>query len=227
MSVLEYAFGVQEPTRRRLASYPARLLGTKRRRLGRNELAACCLTAEDVGSIGRGSRIATDALFSTLYGKLLHMAHRELVRHGRGLSVSATTLLHDTYIEITAGEQPLFTDRKSFMVYATRVMRGLLVDRARQQQAQKRGGQFQFVSITDVADTLPGQPVFAVVRDALDALATADAKLARLVDLKFFCGFSLVEIAAMRGVSERTVQRDWEKARLYLRLALDAATSAR
>lgn len=153
------------------------------------------------------------------------MAQRELARHGRGLSVSATTLLHDAYLEITVGEQPRFIDRKSFMVYAGRVMRGLIIDRLRSQQAQKRGGRIQFVPIADAADVLPEQPVFTAVRDALDGLARVDSKLALLVDLKFFCGFSLVEIAAMQGVSERTVQRDWEKARIYLRLTLDAAPS--
>lgn len=177
------------------------------------------------GSASRATRTAADALFSTLYGKLRHMAQRELARHGRGLSVSATTLLHDTYLEVAGRARPLFTDRTSFMVYASRVMRGLIIDRARSQQAQKRGGQFQFVPIADAADSLPDQPLFIAVRDALDALARVDAKLALVVDLKFFCGFSLVEIAAMQGVSERTVQREWDKARIYLRLALDAAAT--
>jgi RNA polymerase sigma factor (TIGR02999 family) len=142
------------------------------------------------------------------------------------LTVSATTLLHDVYLDLACRERVLFTDRKSFMVYAARVMRGLIIDRARGQQAQKRGGQFQFVPVTDVADSLADRPAFNSIRDALDALAKVDSKLALVVDLKFFCGFSLVEIAAMQGVSERTVQRDWEKARIYLRLVLDDAPPA-
>jgi RNA polymerase sigma factor (TIGR02999 family) len=107
------------------------------------------------------------------------------------------------------------------MGYAARVMRGLIIDYARSRQAQKRGGQFEITSIgTDVADALPDAGELSRLGDALDELITVDDRLARVVDLKFFCGFGFGEIAAMTGVSERTVQRDWEKARIYLHRVL-------
>ena len=86
------------------------------------------------------------------------------------------------------------------MAYASRVMRGLIIDYARSRQAQKRGGQFEITSIrTDVAEAIPDAADLGRLSDALDELATVDARLARIVDLKFFCGFSFAEIAAMRA----------------------------
>jgi RNA polymerase sigma factor (TIGR02999 family) len=104
------------------------------------------------------------------------------------------------------------------MGYASRVMRGLIIDYARSRYAQKRGGQFEMTSIkTDVAGAaVPDPDELSRISDALDELATIEPRLAKIVDLKFFCGISFVEISGMLGVSERTVQRDWEKARIYL-----------
>jgi RNA polymerase sigma factor (TIGR02999 family) len=164
-----------------------------------------------------GDHAAADALFTALYEELHRMARRELSKRGAGVTLGATTLLHDAYLDISGREGTAFPDRNRFMAYAARVMRGLIIDYARNRQAQKRGGQFEITSIrTDIAEAIPGVADLVPLSDALDELATADARLARIVDLKFFCGFSFAEIAAMSGVSERTVQRDWEKARIYL-----------
>jgi RNA polymerase sigma factor (TIGR02999 family) len=96
-------------------------------------------------------------------------------------------------------------------------MRGLIIDYARRRQAHKRGGEFTIVSLAgEVRDPSADDRELARMSDALDELATVDPMLAQVVDLKFFCGFSFAEIAAMRGLSERTVQRHWEKARIYL-----------
>ncbi len=109
------------------------------------------------------------------------------------------------------------------MGYASRVMRGIIIDYARSRQAQKRGGQFEITSLsTDVADAMADADELTRISDALDELATVDDRLARIVDLKFFCGFSFAEIAGMLGLSERTVQRDWEKARIYLHQRLQS-----
>jgi RNA polymerase sigma factor (TIGR02999 family) len=103
------------------------------------------------------------------------------------------------------------------MAYAAKVMRGLIIDYARSRQAQKRGGGFELTTLVDaVAESIPDDNELALIGSALDALASVDASLAEVVDLKFFCGFSFAEIAGMRGVSERTVQRRWDKARIYL-----------
>ncbi len=168
-------------------------------------------------SAERGDRAAADELFTALYEELHRMARRELSRRGGGVTLGATTLLHDAYLDISGREGAAFPDRNRFMAYAARVMRGLIIDYARSRQAQKRGGQFEITSIrTDIAEAVPDVADLGQLSDALDELATVDARLARIVDLKFFCGFSFGEIAAMSGVSERTVQRDWEKARIYL-----------
>ena len=100
-------------------------------------------------------------------------------------------------------------------------MRGIIIDYARRRQAQKRGGLFEITAIAPTSPTSAPTPTeLTEISEALDGLAAVDDRLARIVDLKFFCGFSFVEIAGMLGVSERTVQRDWEKARIYLHRVL-------
>lgn len=170
-----------------------------------------------VTSAEQGDQAAADTLFTTLYAELHRMAKRELAKRGAGVTLGATTLLHEAYLDISGREGPAFPDRSRFMAYASRVMRGLIIDYVRQRRAQKRGGLFEITSMaTEVAAVSPDTGELTRISDALDELAAFDAGLALVVDLKFFCGFNFGEIAAMRNVSERTVQRDWEKARIYL-----------
>jgi RNA polymerase sigma factor (TIGR02999 family) len=118
-------------------------------------------------------------------------------------------------------EGATFPDRARFMAYAAKVMRRLIIDYARRRQAQKRGGAFQITSLLEDPEALAAdEKELTEISAALDDLALADPPLAELVDLRFFGGFSLSEIATMRGVSERTIQRYWEKARLYLYQAI-------
>jgi RNA polymerase sigma factor (TIGR02999 family) len=174
-----------------------------------------------VASAEQGDRAAADTLFATLYDELHRMARRELAKRGTGVTIGATTLLHEAYLDISDRDRAAFPDRNRFMAYAARVMRGLIIDYARRRQAQKRGGEFEITSIsTDVAAPAADADELTRVSDALDELESIDARLAQVVDFKFFCGFSFVEIASMAGVSERTVQRDWEKARIYLHRVL-------
>lgn len=163
-----------------------------------------------------GSKPASDALFSALYGELRRIAKNGLARHGAPVSLSATTLVHQAYIEIAGREGVSFPDRNRFMGYAARVMRGLIIDHARSRCAQKRGGQFEIMAIGTDVDNVPNCRELVQISDALDELAKIEPSLAEVVDLKFFCGFSFSEIAAMKDVSERTIQREWEKARIYL-----------
>ncbi len=151
-------------------------------------------------------------LFPALYRELHRLAER-LAAGQRG-SVGATTLLHEAYLELST-QQARFPDPARFFAYAARAMRGLIVDFARVRRAQKRGGEFHFTGLGTEAEAPPAEDL-PRLSEALDALGESDRALAELVDLKFFCGFSFKEIAGMRGVSERTVQRDWSKARLYL-----------
>lgn len=169
-----------------------------------------------------GSKTAADALFSALYSELRRLAKRELARHGAPISLSATTLLHKAYIEIADRDGTSFPDRNRFMGYAARVMRGLVIDHARSRCAQKRGGQFEITSLGSEIENAPDVKELDRISEALDELAKAEPALAEIVDLKFFCGFSFGEIAAMREISERTVQRQWEKARIYLHRSICA-----
>ena len=108
------------------------------------------------------------------------------------------------------------------MGYAARVMRGVIIDHARARRAEKRGGQFHLTSLqTTALNIVVNVQDLSRISDALDALARAEPQLAEIVDLKYFCGFSFAEIAAMQQASERTIQRRWDKARLYLHHALD------
>lgn len=170
-----------------------------------------------LASAERGDRAAADAVFSALYDELHRMARRELANRGGGMTLSATTLLHDAYLNISGRQGTTFPDRNRFMGYASRVMRGIIIDYARSRQAQKRGGHFEITSLkTDVAGVVADAGELTRISDALDELSQLDDRLSRIVDLKFFCGFSFAEIGGMLNLSERTVQRDWEKARIYL-----------
>jgi RNA polymerase sigma factor (TIGR02999 family) len=170
-----------------------------------------------MASAAGGDRAAAEALFTTLYADLRRLARHELSRRGGAVTLTATTLLHEAYLDISRREGAVFVDRGRFMAYASRVMRGLIIDYIRHRRAQKRGGQFEMTTLeTNVSDHVGQERALTELSDALDALSAIDPGLAEVVDLKFFCGFSFAEIAAMRTVSERTVQRQWEKARIYL-----------
>jgi RNA polymerase sigma factor (TIGR02999 family) len=177
-----------------------------------------------ISSADGDHRTAADNLFTTLYEELHRLARRELARRDRSGALGVTTLLHEAYLTMADRSGAVFPDRARFMAYAARVMRGLIVDEARARHAQKRGGGFLLTTLhTDVAERLTDAVWLGKISDALDELATHDPALAEVVELKFFCGFSVAEIAAMRGVSERTVKRSWEKSRLYLHRAIGCA----
>jgi RNA polymerase sigma factor (TIGR02999 family) len=165
----------------------------------------------------RGDAGATDLLFTQLYQQLHRLARREANRLGPHATLGATTLLHEAYLDISRRDALAFPTAGHFMAYAARAMRGLVIDRVRERQAQKRGGGLHITSLdTEVAESCPQPELLSGIGDALDELAQLEPALAQVVDLKFFCGFSMAEIATLTGSSERTVQRQWEKARLLL-----------
>jgi RNA polymerase sigma factor (TIGR02999 family) len=173
-----------------------------------------------------GDGAAAEHLFASLYRELHSIAERQLKRGGGDLSLGTTTLLHEAYLTIATREGLEFADREHFLAYASKAMRGLTIDYVRRRQATKRGGEFKITSASG-EEPSPDDSVspesLENLSSALDELASVDPQLAQLVDLHFFCGFTLVELAQMRGVSERTVQRDWRKARLLLHHALQGA----
>jgi RNA polymerase sigma factor (TIGR02999 family) len=158
-----------------------------------------------------------DALFSTLYSELHRLAKRQAAKQWSPNPIGATTLLHEAYLDMADRNDVSFQGQAHFLGYAARVMRGLIIDRIRNRNASKRGGEFHITSLTlSAVENPPDARDLASISDALEELAQIEPNLATLVDLKFFCGFSFAEIAAMQGLSERTVQRKWEKARIYL-----------
>ena len=174
-----------------------------------------------------GDTSAASTLFSTLYSELHRLAKRELAHRGMLVSLGTTTLLHTAYIEMAGNDGASFPDRARFMGYAACVMRGLIIDHARHRSAQKRGGQFEITSAgVDGAANAADYRLLTRISEALDELSQAEPALAQIVDLKFFCGFSFTEIAAMKRVAERTVQRQWEKARIFLYRSIRADLGA-
>ncbi len=169
-----------------------------------------------ISAAEQGDRAAGQTLFEMLYSELHRLAKRELARRGIPVSLGATTLLHQAYIEMAGKERTSFPDQARFMGYAARVMRGLIIDHARSRRAEKRGGRFEITSLGTEVDSPADARELTRIGEALDELSKADPLLSEVVDLKFFCGFTFAEIAAMKGISERTAQRQWEKARIYL-----------
>ena len=156
-----------------------------------------------------------DVLFSTLYSELHRLARRQLAGQFIPARLGATTLLHEAYLNMAKGAS--FPDRARFMAYAARVMRGLIIDHARARNSAKKGSRYHITAVTlDNLENPVNPRELALINDALEELTTVEPELATLVDLKFFCGFSFAEIGAMQMISERTVQRKWEKARIYL-----------
>lgn len=182
--------------------------------------------ADLVGLLHRASGsdpAAADQLFALLYDELHRLAERHLRRGNAGLTLGTTTLVHEAYLSMAGRSDIAFPDRERFFAYASRAMRGLVIDYARRRCAKKRGRQFEITLTADegqAAGAVEDTTDLPALGDALTELATLDAKLAELVDLHFFGGFSLVEIAEFRGVAERTVQRDWRKARMLLHQSL-------
>ncbi len=173
-----------------------------------------------------GNGAAAADLFTRLYADLQGIARREIARGaGRLAAIGANSLLHEAYLAMQRAEGAQFPDRARFLSYASKVMRSLIIDHARRRSAQKRGGQFELTTLETEraipadAELIDSQQLEELGR-ALEELEQVDPALAEVVDLKYFCGISLREIAEMSNVSERTLQRRWDKARLILHHAL-------
>jgi RNA polymerase sigma factor (TIGR02999 family) len=151
------------------------------------------------------------------------VAQSEL-RRGAFLTMSPTTLLHETYLNLSGRDSVRFPDRARFLAYAARAMRGLIIDYVRNRRAQKRGGAFEFTALpTEVPVAAHADAELEGIGEALGVLGEIEPRLAQVVDLKFFCGFSFAEIGGVMGTSERTAQRDWDKARILLQHQLRGA----
>ncbi len=169
-----------------------------------------------------GDTAAFDQIFELLYPELRAAAHRRLSRNVRNDAFETTALVNECYLKLVRRGSLTPGDRAHFLAYAATVMRSIIVDAARQAQADRHGGEAQHVPLdTHLIDTLPGAAEEIIdVHAALDELARVDARLARVVEMRYFGGLSDEEIGAALDLSDRTVRRDWEKARLLLAHAL-------
>lgn len=177
-----------------------------------------------------GDREAMDRVLATLYQELHGMARRQLAGQQQGHTLDATALVHEAYLKLI-GRNPgsvQFDDRSHFFAYAASAMRSVIVDYARQRLAQKRGGDLH--RVTDLPDDIEGG--FSLDEDmlgldrALEQLSSVDPRLTKVVELRYFAGLSELEIAALLERSERSVRRDWQKARMYLLASLREAPAA-
>lgn len=171
-----------------------------------------------------GDRAAFDRLFEVLYPELRAAAHRRLGRHSRDDAIDTTALVNECYLKLSRVEGLPPVDRSHFLAYAATVMRSIIVDAARASHAERRGGGADAVPLdTTLIDRLadPAEEILDVDA-ALRELTQVDARLARVVELRYFGGLSDAEIGDALNISDRTVRRDWEKARLLLAHALRA-----
>ena len=169
-----------------------------------------------------GDRRAVDVLFAHVYTELQRLAHRRIEEASGPVTLSPTGLVHEAYLKLIEGGD--WSDRAHFFALAARAMRQILIDRARARTAQKRGGGAAPVTLQD---TLIGEDAFPLDRllaldAALDRLALRDAEMARLVELRFFGGMEMDDVAEVLEVSPRTATRIWTRARAYLRADLHA-----
>ena len=169
-----------------------------------------------------GDRAAFDRIFELLYPELRGVAHRRLSRHARDGAFDTTALVNECYLKFMQRQQLVPADRAHFLAYAATVMRSIIVDAARTAQTDRRGGHVAHVTLdTHVGDTVPGAAEQILdVDEALKELARIDPRLASVVEMRYFGGMTDLEIAESLGLTDRTVRRDWEKARLMLAHAL-------
>ena len=170
----------------------------------------------------RGDRPALDQLFSLLYRELHQLAHARLTRDRGSPQLDTTSLLHESYLRCLKAQALDVVDRSHFLAYAAKVMRSIVIDVARERQAERHGGDAAHLTLdTDLAESVHVSAAELIsIDDALHDLARIDERLVRVVEMRFFAGLTEQEVAEVLGVTERTVRRDWEKARLLLRAAL-------
>jgi RNA polymerase sigma factor (TIGR02999 family) len=161
--------------------------------------------------------VTAETLFPVLYRELHRLAHSQLMSQAPGATLGTTTLLHEAYLDLSKAHAT-FPTRGHFFSYAAQAMRGLVIDYIRERRATKRGGEYHLVALnSETTGVAAEQPPLALrLKDALAELTEVDPALAELVDLKYFCGFTFADIATFRDAGERTVQRDWAKAKLLL-----------
>jgi RNA polymerase sigma factor (TIGR02999 family) len=177
---------------------------------------------ELIQRVDAGDRGARDELFSAAYAELRKLARSRLRDGGRNTVLETTSLVHESYLRFLGAGQLRLEDRRAFFAYAAKVMRSVIIDAVRERQAVRHGGDLVEVTLdTQAANGLPtGAAEIMNVNDALLSLEEISPRLARVVEMRYFGGYTEAEIAEVLDVTVRTVRRDWEKARLLLLDAL-------
>lgn len=167
-------------------------------------------------------RAALDQLFELLYSDLRRMARARLHEHSRNTLLDTTSLAHEAYLRLQNAGRIDLDSRGRFMAYVSQVLRAIIVDFARKKNAQRRGGHEQHVTLnTQVAEEVGGgDDDIERINDALIELEKTDPRLKQVVEMRYFGGMTEQEIAEALGVTDRTVRRDWERARLLLSVSL-------
>jgi RNA polymerase sigma factor (TIGR02999 family) len=170
-----------------------------------------------------GDADATERLFAATYPELRKLARLRLRAGGRQTLLDTASLVHESYLRFAASGQLRLEDRVHFLRWAAKVMRSVIVDFARRRSAMRRGGDRIKITWTPDLDRVEPASEDDIVRvhEALEELATVDARMAQVVEMRYFAGMLDTEIAEVLGITDRTVRRDWEKARLLLREALE------
>ena len=177
---------------------------------------------ELIRSAANGNAEAADRVFAATYADLRKLARLRLSASGHHTLLDTSSLVHESYLRFAASGTLRIEDRGHFLLWAGRVMRSVIVDFVRRRSAVRRGGGVARITLTSgLADGRGGDADEILrVHDALDEIARFDARLAQVVELRYFGGLTESEIAQALGITERTVRRDWNKARLFLRKAL-------
>jgi len=169
-----------------------------------------------------GQPAARDELFAIAYDNLKRLARARLRGGGRNTELDTTALVHEAYLRFVGSGELRAEDRRAFFAYASRVMRSVIVDSARERLAERRGGDMVHLTLTtQMADGMSADEESILrVHEALTVLEAADPRLAQVVEMRYFGGYTEQEIADALDITDRTVRRDWEKARLLLEVAL-------
>ncbi len=180
------------------------------------------------GSAGIPEEQGEGFAFEQLYDELKRLAHAKLKRHQDFTLLDTTSLVHESFLKLAARADQPIQDRHRFFAYAARVMRSVIVDFARARLAERRGGHAQMVTLdTDLADRVAAPPDDVLrVHEALAVLSEAEPRLAQVVEMRYFGGLTEPEVAEIMGVTERTVRRDWTKAKMLLSAVLEEEEDA-
>lgn len=169
-----------------------------------------------------GDAEARNALFAAAYEELRRLARARLRDGGRSTVLETTSLVHECYLRFVKAGELRAEDRRAFFAYASQVMRSVILNSVRERQAERRGGDAPELTLsTEVESSLPGdEETLLKVHEALEVLEQANSRLAQVAQMRYFGGYSMQEIAEALDLTERTVWRDWEKARIILKEAL-------